>query len=218
MKKLVTVIVLALFLVTYTATVVFGNAYTLGAENGKLLSPAGLGLDLTGTFVQKSSSLNNPSALSAQLSYGISPALTVAGEISQANGNNQTLVKAYFGPMHKGNGYTAYLSYDLSKGEIPSYGLSLWSDSKLAFAFINLESVPQDQGSFRVTPGLNLRLGSKLRIGGEVEFKSGQGNYEAVRVGASYALTRKILAKINLENGAGSKSDRVYSVGLSTEL
>ncbi len=191
----------------------FANPYTLGAENGKILAPAGLGFDL---FANVNQPQQTGISLNSELSYGISSALTLTGSFRNLNSDDrQTMVKAFFSPMHGGTGYTVYLGYDLGAGEIPVYGLSLWSDMKYLFGYVNLESNDQ---TLTVTPGVNVRFGSKLRVGGELALNLSDGSKQNLRLGTSYALSKKLNAKVSIDTGFDRDVTPVITTGLAMQF
>jgi hypothetical protein len=211
MKKMITVFI-ALVILAGTVTTAFANPLTVSAENGRILPPSGLGLELNTTIDRdQQSSLS----VNSEISYGLFSSITIAGNISNLNNSDrQTLIKAYFSPVHDDMGYTAYLGYDPGEREISQYGLSLWTDLNLAFAFLNLESNQRhEDGQLTVTPGATLRLGSKLRLAGEMPIDPDDWNARNLRLGASYALNSKILAKAAYDTDA-----QIFTTGISVEI
>jgi hypothetical protein len=216
MKKLILTTVLALTILSFASAAALGNVFSFQAENGRLLPPAGLGLDLSTGY--------SPQGLSpyidARLSYGLSSSVTIVGEFLKGKLADEKLAKIYFSPMHENSGYTVYLGYDLVRSEVPMYGFSFWLNNKLMYAFLNLGSDRNITGgdSFLITPGVNLKLGSKLRLGGEMEIKPGSFSCQELRLGGSYSLLKQIDVKFNVESGFGNNSGRVYSTGIAAEI
>ncbi|HBE79887.1 MAG TPA: hypothetical protein DDW65_19225 [Firmicutes bacterium] len=221
MKRLSFVLVMLLALLLSLTGVVYGNALALQAENGKILAPAGFGLDLSGAFLTG----RDPSPLySAQLSYGVTPAITIAG-VWMGNFKDgydgQKLLKALFSPNHEQNGYTIYGDYDLTQSKVACYGISLWTDYRFLYAYTNLESrntIADQTSGLVLTPGVNVKLGSRLSLAAEAEYKTANWSGQELRVGAAYRLNRKIAAKFQFETGLADQPDRVYQTGLSVEL
>ena len=219
MRKLFTVII-AVFILTFSISVIaLGNSYSLEAENGKLNSPAGIGFDVRTSFAQDQDVSLDSLPISAKLSYGIRPSVTISGEVSRLNEDDrEMLVKAYYSPSTSGMGYTAYLGYNLTESEIPMYGVSFWLNSNLVYGFVNLEA-NQETGdtAVMVTPGASLRIGSRIRLAGEVDYQLNEG-YQEYEVGASYALVNKFNIKAGMREGFEENSERFYTTGLAMEI
>jgi hypothetical protein len=220
-KRLSLALVMVFVLLLSLSGVVYGDALALQAENGKILAPAGFGLDLNGAFLagQSSSPL-----YSAQLSYGVTPAITIAG-VWMGNFkdgyNGQELLKALFSPTHGRNGYTLYGDYDLTESKVSCYGISLWTDYRFLYAYANLESrnaIADQTAGLVLTPGVSVKLGSRLSLGGEAEYKTAGWGGQELRLGASYRLNRKIAAKFQFETSLADQPERVYQTGLSVGL
>lgn len=212
MKKTVASIVATLFLLLAVTAGAFGTADSLQAESGRILAPAGLGADLTTSYQRTT---NTGSLIVAtKLSYGLSPSITLTGEFDN---NNRAGLNLLFSPMHEGMGYTVYAGYDLKAAGISRFGLSMWTDMRWAFAFVNFET-GRDGSLFRVTPGASMRLGSKLGISGEIEMGSEEWSLQELRLGASYALNRKVKAKLAYRTGLTGTGGQVITAGVSTEI
>lgn len=219
MRKLSTVIIAAFILSFSVSVVALGNSYTLKAENGKLNSPAGIGFDVKTNFSQDQEVSLDTMPITAKLSYGIRPSVTISGEVSRINEDDrQMLLKAYYSPSTSAMGYTAYLGYDISEAEIPMYGVSFWLDSKLLYGFINLEA-NQESGETAVliTPGASLGIGSRIRLAGEVSYQLNEG-YQEYEIGASYALVNKFNLKAGIRDGFEEDSELTYTTGLAMEI
>jgi hypothetical protein len=216
-KKTILATIAALILLTSSAVAALANPYTFGAENGRTLPPAGLGIDLSARFNQPD---QEDKAFNAEVSYGIAPSITLAGELRNVNqSDRQTLVKAYFNPRHnKTMGYTAYLGYDLGEQNIPMYGLSVWTNFNFLYGYLNVETGKATDDEMMITPGASLQLGSKLRLGGEVTMKADDWSSENLRLGASYALTRKIHAKVMVDDNLADDSSRIYTTALTVQI
>ncbi len=221
MKKLIIAFVTLLALVPLTAGIAFGNAFSLGAENGIILAPAGLGLDVNGAF----QSGENPTPLyGAEIGYGITPAVTIAGVFRgdfKDGYHGEKLVKALLCPNRQGSGYTIYGYFDLDQSKISSYGISLWKDSRFFYAYGNLESrsatATKDQ-CLAVTPGIDFKLGKKFSVGGEIEYNPENWTSQELRVGAHYNLGRKMVAKFTYETGLTHEQDNTFITGISIGL
>jgi hypothetical protein len=221
MKKLSFSLITATVLLLFTAGIVFGDSFTLGAENGKILAPAGFGLELNGAFQTG----QNPSPLlDAEVSYGITPAITVTGVFKGdfKNGyQGQKLIEASLSPTRKGQGYTVYTDYNLDESNISRYGISLWKDTKFLYVFGNLESRntnPSQVAGLALTPGINMKLGQKLSLGGEVEYDPAEWSSRELRVGANYRLNRKMAAKFTYQTGLRDQPDRTFWTGVTMEF
>lgn len=216
MQKIILAFFAALFMLITVGTVTSANAYTLQAENGKLMPPSGLNLEADGLF--NHGLVPN---LEADVSYGAFPAITVTGQFIQDgltnDGNSQTIVKVAFSPLHDTFGYTAYLGYDLGHAQIPMYGLTLWSDLNFLYGYINLEA-RADSGSepaaLWLTPGANVKLGSKLRISGEVEAKPDNFSLNQLRLGVSYAFNSHLQTKVTYETNLSGTPGQEIKAGI----
>jgi len=219
MRKLFTVIIAAFVLSLSVSVIALGNSYTLEAENGKLISPAGIGFDVGSSFTRGQEFSFSSMPVTAQLSYGIRPSVTISGEVSRIDANNRRmLVKAYYSPSTSAMGYTAYLGYDLTASEIPMGGVSFWLNSNLLYGFINLEANRESgETALLITPGVNLRIGSKLRLAGEVAYQLNEG-YQELGLGASYELISKFSIKAGVRNSFEEGVERVYTTGMAMEI
>ncbi|MGE5582616.1 MAG: hypothetical protein ACM3X9_08755 [Bacillota bacterium] len=224
MKRTLLAFTVTLTLLLMVTAVALGNDLTLRAENGKILAPAGLGFEISSQFNRGADVTNGSPVYGAQVSYGISPAITIVGQFQndfQKDGFSQAIIKALFSPTREGNGYTLYAGYDLNTSKIGAYGISLWYNSKYLYAFTNLEAgnrVQTPDSSFMITPGVNLRIGSKFRIGGELELKPENWSYQEFRAGVNYYFSKKIAAKLGVETDFESRPNRMYTAGLAVEL
>ena len=219
MHKLFTVIIVALILSLSVSVVALGNSYTLKAENGRLNFPAGLGFELKTNFNEGQEVSTDSMPITAKLSYGIRPSVTVSGEVSRINDDERRmLLKGYYSPSTSAMGYTAYLGYDLSAAEIPMYGVSFWLNSGFLYGFINLEA-NQESGdtAVLVTPGVSLGIGSRIRLAGEVAYQLNEG-YQEYDLGVSYALVNQFNIKAGVQNGFEEDSEPVYTAGLAIEI
>ncbi|HBF40162.1 MAG TPA: hypothetical protein DDW50_23000 [Firmicutes bacterium] len=221
MKRFIIPFFTLLVLLQLTAGIAFGNSFTLGAENGTILSPAGLGVEVNGAF----QSGQNPSPLyDTEIGYGITPAVTIVGVFKGdfKNGfQGQKLVKALLCPNRKGSGYTLYGDFDLDQSKISSYGISLWKDTRFFYAYGNLESrsaTATTNQSLAITPGIDLKLGSRLSMAGEVEYDPSNWSGQEFRVGANYLLSRKMAVKFTYENGLTHSSESTFLTGITIEL
>ncbi len=219
MRKLLTVIIAAFIMSLSVSVVALGNSYTLEAENGKLNSPAGIGFDFRTSFGRDGDVSLDTMPITAKLSYGIRPSVTISGEVNRSSEDDrQILLKAYYSPSTSAMGYTAYLGYDLTEAEIPMYGVSFWLNSGLLYGFVNL-GANQDSGenAVLITPGASLRISSRIRLAGEVSYQLNEG-YEEYELGASYALADKFNLKAGIRDGFEEDSELTYTTGLSMEI
>lgn len=217
MKKLI-VIIFAVSIIHFAFVLpVSANALTLEAENGKILAPFKIGVDASG-MVQKSNGIFQNYQI--DLSYGLSPAITVAGSFKNEGEDREMVAKALFSPLTKGGGYTVYGGYDFLNSRLAMYGGSMWADLKFLMAFVNYQS-NIDQNDLRfasVTPGLNLKLGSKVRISGEVELNSEDWKTKEIRVGSSYRFNPNLTGKFAVTEGRSNGEGRTYQTGLTIEI
>lgn len=216
MKKLVIATGFALCLAVFSSTAAFANIYSVNAENGKLLPPAGLGFEINTGFAP--GNLSSPQ-IDAELGYGISPLVTITGEFHKDDLTREKLFKAYYSPMRRNSGYTLYLGYDPDQNDFPLYGLSLWMNNKLLFAFVNLgyeRTAGQITNPLLISPGLSVRFG-KLRFGAEAELLPEGFACERIGVNASYSLVNKVNARLGIESTPGWQS-RIYKTGLVLEM
>ncbi|NLY75001.1 MAG: hypothetical protein GX075_06825 [Firmicutes bacterium] len=220
MRKLITVIIATLILSLSGSLVARGGSYSLEAENGKINAPAGLGFEVKTNFRDEQNFSFASIPVTAKLSYGIRPSVTISGEVSR-NGEEdpRMLLKGYYSPSRSSLGYTAYLGYDFSAAEIPMYGVSVWLASDQLYGFINFEAdQAADDTALTVTPGVNFGLGSKIRLAGEVGYDIINKGYKEVRLGASYELVDNFNIKIGVAAGFEEDAERVYTTGLAMEI
>lgn len=221
MKKIIVAMFFIIFMLSTVSSIVYANPLSLTAENGIILPPAGLVFDLGASF--GNTVTPGASDFTAKLSYGVFPSVTITGEFSKVlsqDDNGQKLVKVLFSPFHDDKGYTIYLGYDLKKREIPIYGLSLWSNAKYLLAFLNLQTNTQIQGTnvLMITPGANLRINSKLRLGGEAELSSNNWALQKLRVGANYSIFSKVVAKFDVERSFNGNPTQIYQAGVTVQI
>jgi hypothetical protein len=221
MKKMSIVITIALLLGLMTNTA-WGNAYTIKAVNGRILAPAGLGLNL-------SSDLTAGSGFTAGASYGIARTVTLAATWQQQDltlkipAIDGLQLKAYFSPTHGNSGYTAYLGYNPSQQEFTDYGVSFWNNFRFLYTFVNLDFPngsrnSDNQHPVRLTPGASLRLTPRLRVSGEVETDPFKWKTEAVRLGAGYQLYDRLTAKVGVNQALRGTTERTYTLGAALEM
>ncbi len=222
MKKLIIAFVTFFALISLTVGTAFGNALSLGAENGIILAPAGLGLEMSGAF----QSGENPTPLyNMEIGYGITPAVTISGQFSgdfKEGFHGQKLVKALISPSRHGSGYTIYGGFDLDQSKISSYGLSLWKDTRFFYAYGNLESrnatSTEKNHNLALTPGVNVKLGSRFSVGGEMEYNPSNWRGQELRVGAQYKVSPKMAAKFAYENDLTHDHDNTFRAGITIGL
>jgi len=218
MKKQIAALFAATFLLIAAITPAFANPYSLRAENGLILPPAGLGIDFSGAV-----SLNNSDRLDsyqARIGYGVSPAVTIAGNLEKESGERRLVAEVLFSPLFEGGGYTVYCGYDLTDSRLAGYGLSMWADLHRLLAFVNFES-DYDRNQVRsgsVTPGFNLKLTSRLLLAGEAEIGVTDWETREIRAGVGYKLNQKTTAKFSVSEARGGDSPKVYNAGLTMEI
>ncbi|MGD8401854.1 MAG: hypothetical protein PVH64_13130 [Bacillota bacterium] len=221
MKKISIVMTISLLL-GLMANAAWGNAYTVKAVNGRILAPAGLGLNL-------SSDLVAGSGFTAEASYGIAQMVTLAAAWQQPNLSWEVpafdglQLKAYFSPTRDNSGYTAYLGYNPSRREFTDYGVSFWSNFRLLYAFVNLDfpnanRENDDSQLIRLTPGASLRLTPRLRVSAEVETDPSNWKAEAVRLGTGYQFHDRLTAKVGVSQGLADSKERAYTLGVALEM
>jgi hypothetical protein len=196
------------------------NAYTLKAENGRILAPAGLGVNLNSELV-------TGSALTARASYGIARTVTLEAAWRQkdlalkAPSWDELQLKAYFSPTRGNSGYTAYLGYNPSRQEFIDYGVTFWNNFRWLYSFINLDfsqTSASNQQLIRVTPGVSLQLTSRARLSAELETDPFDWKAEELRVGAGYKLYNRLTAKAVASQNLTAAKNRTYSLGLALEM
>jgi hypothetical protein len=220
MKKKLSIAVTTCLLLGLTANLAWGNAYTLKAENGRLLAPAGLGVNV-------SSDLVAGSGFTARASYGIARTVTLAATWRQPNLTwtmpdlENLRLKAYFSPTRGNSGYTAYLGYHPYQQAVTDYGISFWKNFRSFYTFVNFDfpevNFDNHQG-MRLTPGISLRLSQRVRVAAEMETDPFQRKAEVISLGAAYNLYDRLTAKAGVtQNLAGGKG-RTYSAGVALEM
>jgi hypothetical protein len=219
MKKL-SIAVTALLLLGLTANLTWGNAYTLKAENGRILAPAGLGVNLSSNFV-------TGSGMAVQAGYGIARAVTLAADWQQQNlalevpSLEGLQLKAYLSPTQGNSGYTAYLGYNPSQQKFIDYGVTFWNDFKFLYVFVNVDfpqTTADHQQALMLTPGVSLRLTRRLRVGGELAVDPFDWNEEELRVGVGYKLYDRLTAKAGVTQMLTDQKGRTYSAGVALEM
>jgi hypothetical protein len=219
MKKL-SVAITTLLLLGLTANLAWGNAFTLKAENGRILAPAGLGINLNSDLVAGS-------GMAAQASYGIARTVTLAADWQQKNLTLETptleglQLRAYFSPTRGNSGYTAYLGYNPSEQEFTDYGVSFWNNFKFIYTFVNvdfLQTAADRKQAIRLTPGVSFRLTQRLRVGAELATDPFDWKGEELRVGLGYKLFDRLTGKAGVTQTLTGQKDRTYSVGVALEM
>jgi hypothetical protein len=98
------------------------------------------------------------------------------------------------------------------------YGVSFWLDSDLLYGFINLEANNEsEETALLITPGVNVRLGSRIRLAGEAVYQYDEG-YQEYELGASFALVNKFNIKAGMVEDFEEDTERVYTTGLAVEI
>lgn len=223
MTKIITITILTALMLISLSVVVLGNPYTLQAENGLIQPPTGLGFELTGNLSQTGSPANPGSSVKADVSYGAFTSLTITGELIKNFSDNSIsdqLVKVYYSPVHGQNGYTFYLDYDLDKAEIPVYGVSLWLNTNLLLAYLNLQAMTGVQPGampLTLTPGASLKFGN-LALGAEMLIQPNDFSSQDLRAGVSYLVMDNLYAKLVYDTGINHNSDQTVQLGLAMEI
>lgn len=214
MRKVISISVAAGLMLCLTANVVWGNSSAIRAENGRVLPPAGLGVNVNG----------NPANLAncdAQLSYGITPALTIAGDWTRRDQTGDLAVKALFSPVGDKGGYTAYGEYRLATKEFTDYGITFWNDLGFIYAFVNLDSsrtAADKSWELQLTPGANLRLTSRIKLAAELAVQPGTWKLGEARAGVIYKLADRFSSKFMVSQDLRADSGLTYSAGVSVEI
>ncbi|HEX3048628.1 MAG TPA: hypothetical protein VHY08_28020 [Bacillota bacterium] len=233
MLKFIVATIVAIILFSLVPVNALASPNLLQAETGVTLPPSGL--EFTGGV-----SFGYPgSPFDLQLSYGAFPSVTVVGEFtnqslfpvegSASNGGDgaRKLVKVLWSPKHKDQGYTVYLGYEMDRAFIPFYGVSLWADYKYLLAFVNLQTTVASVDGVpvtpvTVTPGVSLKFGSKLQVGGEVEVKPGDWRTQKLRLGMDYALFQRIRAKLTIQTDLNNLipdfTNPIYQTGFTFSI
>ncbi|HEY8463708.1 MAG TPA: hypothetical protein VIM29_06785 [Bacillota bacterium] len=218
MKKSLLILVMTVFLCGLGASVARANASALEAENGQILSPAGLGLQVSG----------NPADLTkfkAQAAYGIAKSITVGADWYYQKDQSQELYfNASFSPYRdSGSGYTAYLEYYPVEEEFTGLGITFWNDfNGLLYTYLNLDSSKAplaEERETRVTPGVSLQLTPRVRVAAELAINPANWNEgQELRVGVGYRLASQLTAKTNLTQLLSGEKDRTFTAGLALEI
>jgi hypothetical protein len=214
MGKIISISIAAGLMLCLTASAVWGNSSTIGAENGRVLPPAGFGLNVNG----------NPANLAnfdAQLSYGITPALTIAGDWTRSAQTGDLAVKALFSPVGDKGGYTAYGEYCPATKEFTDYGITFWNNLSFLYAFVNLDSrrsAADKSWELQLTPGVNLGLTSRIKLAAELAVQPDTWKLSEARAGVIYKLADRFSSKVIVSQDLGAGGGRVYSAGVSMEI
>jgi hypothetical protein len=214
MRKILSVSVAAALMLCLIMSDAWGNSSTIRAENGRVLPPAGLGLNVSGNPV-------NIADFDAQISYGITPALTIAGGWARRNETGDLTVKALFSPVGDKGGYTAYGEYHPATREFTDYGITFWNDLGFVYAFINLDSgrnVTDNSWELQLTPGVNLRLTSRINLAAELAIQPDSWKLGEARAGVTYKLANRLRSKLAVSQALDADSGLVYSAGVSLEI
>jgi hypothetical protein len=213
MKKIIPILIAGLILCLATS-IAWGNASTILAENGRVLPPAGFGLNFNGS----SANLKN---FNAQLSYGITPALTIAGDWTRLAQSNDLSVKVFFSPVGDKGGYTAYGEYRPINKEFIDYGITFWNDLGFIYSFVNLDSrrnATDKSWELLLTPGVNLRLTPRIKLAAELAVQPDTWKMGEARVGVIYKLADRFSSKFMISKKLNSDSGLVYATGVSMEI
>jgi hypothetical protein len=220
MMKNLSVAMLTLLMLGLFVNSAQANAYTLKAENGRILGPAGLGVNLNSELVPGS-------GLTARASYGIARAVTLEAAWRQKDLTLKTpswdelQLKAYFSPTRGNSGYTAYVGYNPSRQGFTDYGVSFWNNFRWVYSFLNLDfsqTSASNQQLIRITPGVNLQLTSRARLSAELEADPFAWKAEELRVGAGYKLYNRLTATAVASQSLTEEKKRTYALGFSLEM
>jgi hypothetical protein len=214
MRKIISISVAAGLMLCLMANAVWGNSSTIRAENGRVLPPAGFGLNVNG----------NPANLAnfdAQISYGITPALTIAGDWTRRDQTGDLAVKALFSPVGDKGGYTAYGEYRPATKEFTDYGITFWNNLGFIYAFVNLDScrtAADKSWELRLTPGVNLRLTSRIKLAAELAVQPDSWKLGEARVGVIYQLADRFSSKFMVSQDLRADNGLTYSAGVALEI
>lgn len=220
MKKTLIIFSLFITLLSLNTRVSFGSPLNLKAENGAILAPAGLGVELNGILHNNAAAKQNLiPTFEVEFSYGISPLITISGAFAQSRAKDApagTIVKACYSPTRESNGYTLYADYDLGQAKVANYGITLWSDIRFLYLYANLNAnkINQNKPNLSLTPGANIQIGSKLKAAGELAINPADWSWQELSAAVGYRLTQKIDGKFEIENSL-THSERVYKTGIS---
>jgi len=218
MKKIIVAMCVTVSMLVSISTAAFANLYSVEAENGKILRPTGISIDGSGIFTSGGDFTSDH--YRAEVGYGAFSSITVSGAYEKEGDVERLLAKAYVSPVHDEEGYTLYAGYDLKAGELAMVGASVWMDYKYFFGFVNVESDVDRSGerSLSVTPGINLRLTSKLRVLGEAELDAEDMDVAELRAGVQYNFADKLAGKVVVIEEKDLQDDTVFQAGLSMEI
>ena len=214
MKKSLLTLVSSLLLLGVGSTA-WGNAYTIKAENGRIMTPAGLGLEVSG----------NPSdttRFTARASYGIAKSVTVGADwFYKKDGEQQLFINASISPSRQGSGYTGYVQYYPEGEEFTKYGVTFWQELGSLYYFVNLDSQKElsaQEREIRVTPGVSLQITPRVRLAGELAVDPTEWDDQELRLGVGYKLAERLTAKVNGSQKLKGEQDRTFTASLALEI
>lgn len=214
MKKILLTLLATVLLLGMTMNVALGNNYSLKAENGRILGPAGLGFNFTGNLAQ----LNN---FRAQATYGIAKYATIGADWRQQDNSQQLYLKAIVSPSRAKNGYTAYAEYYPVGRQLTDCGVSFWNDFGWLYAFVNLDSAQEvgdkERNTF-LTPGVSVGITPRVRLGTELALDPFHWKAEEIRLGVSYKLANRLVSKTTITQQLDGDKGLTYSAGVSLEM
>lgn len=214
MKKFLLTLFTTILFFGITTNAAWGNIYSLKAENGRILGPAGFGFNFSG----------NPAQLSnfrAQASYGIAKYATIGADWRQTSDSQQLFLKASISPYREKGGYTAYAEYYPVGQQLTDCGISFWKDFGWLYAFINLDSFQEVGHNGRetlLTPGVSVGITPKVRLATELAFDPVGWKAKEVRAGLGYKLANRLVSKTTIAQRLDGQKGLTYTTGIALEM
>ncbi|HYH04400.1 MAG TPA: hypothetical protein VEC37_15015 [Bacillota bacterium] len=214
MKKSLLTLVTSLLLLS-AGSAAWGNEYTIKAENGRILTPAGFGLEVSGNPT-------DTTRFNARASYGIAKMVTVGADWFYAkDGEQQLFLNASINPSRQGSGYTGYVQYYPEGEEFTQYGVTFWQEFGSLYTFVNLDSQKElsaQERDIRLTPGVSLRITPRVRLAGELAVDPTDWHDQELRLGVGYKLADRLTAKINGSQKLKGEKDRTFTASVALEI
>lgn len=214
MKRSLVTLVTSLFLLG-AGSAAWGNAYTIKAENGRIMTPAGFGLEVSGNPA-------DTTRFNARASYGIAKAVTVGADwFYKKEGEQQLFLNASINPSRQGSGYTGYVQYYPEGEEFTQYGITFWQEFGSLYYFVNLDSQKElsaQERKIRVTPGVSLQITPRVRLAGELAVDPTAWHDQELRLGLGYKLADRLTAKVNASQMLKGEKDLTFTASLALEI
>jgi hypothetical protein len=222
MKKMAVIAILVLAILSSSAISTPGNPYPLQSGNRIILPPDGWGINLNGSYVPLDDSGQGlPISIDTKVSYNFRSSISVVGEFTRDLSNNECgpvlLTATYYSPVSNWNGYLVYLDYNLTQGNSPKFGLSIWANLDFLYTFVNLESnsrLSKNEVPFLITPGVNLVLSSKIQVNSKLAIQPKTWKYQDFQVGVNYMFNRHLGGKLIIEKSFEPNLDLTYNTGV----